>query len=657
MKVIYIFPILLFTVFIANAQTTVNFSINTSTGTGDISPYIYGSNVLHNFPVSAVDNYYPGIPARRFGGDRVTGYNWENNFSNGGSYVCDPGFPGDFDYCSPNDDALPYFHQVPPGDYQTPGEVLKYFHNVSIDNQSYSLIQLPMAGYVSRDGDGYVTVAQTAPSFRWIKVVNKKGTPFTITPDPNDENMYVDEEMNFLIQTYGNSTSSTGVKAYEMDNEPDLWYADGVQGGVETGTHPRIFPQYLRVDTLLSRTEDLAKTMKRMDPDADAFGPALANYAGYYNLHFAPDWENYSGTYPRFVEAYLGLMNQYSQAAGKRLLDVFSLHWYSQVDGVDSDINTPEVAAQRMQTPRSLWDDTYVENSWITQYVTLGQPIRQIPDLQGAIDNYYPGTRIGFTEWRFGTGDNISTGIATADALGIFGKFNVYFASFFSRLEGYAESAFLIYRNYDNNYGKFGSKRVFSSTDNVDETSIYASLNESHSEMHLVAINKTNQTLEGHFSIGGNIIFNPEVQAYGFSDGNLSVSFLGSSNIVNNNQFIYNIPPLSVVHLVLTNSSSGIIDEGLPGSFVLNQNYPNPFNPSTKIDFKIPVASHVRIKIFDILGKEINTLVDAEMERGTHSIYFSGEKIPSGVYFYKIEAVPGDGHAVFTDIKKMVLLK
>lgn len=657
MKVMYCFLVLVFSAYGAMAQSVINYSINTSTGTGDISPYIYGANVLHDFPVSAVDNIYPGIPSRRFGGDRVTGYNWENNFSNGGSYVCDPNHPGDNNYCSPNDDALPYFHQVPPNEYQSPGIVLKSFHDISVSNGSYSLIQLPMAGYVSRDGDGYVTIAQSAPSIRWVKVVNEKGSPFTITPDPGDANMYVDEEMNFLIQTYGSSSASSGVKAYEMDNEPDIWYADGLQGGVETGTHPRLFPQPLRVDTFLSRSKDLAKTIKRMDPDAESFGPAFANYAGYYNLHEAPDWGNYSGTYPRFVEAYLAKMNQYSQTENKRLLDVFTLHWYSQEDGIDSDLNTPDVAQRRMQAPRSLWDDTFVENSWITQYVTLGQPIRQIPDLQNAIDNYYPGTKIGVTEWRFGTGNNISTGIADADGLGIFGKFNVYFATFFEKLEGYAKSAFMIYRNYDNNNGKFGNKRVFSSNDNVAETSVYTALNESNSELHIIALNKTTGVIEGHFSIAGNLNFNSEVQAYGFSDGNPEVTSLGSSNILTNNQFTYNIQPLSVVHFVLTNSSAGIDGGSIPDNFTLSQNYPNPFNPSTKILFTVPELSQIKIKVYDVLGNELETLVNSEMERGTHSIIFTGEGIPSGVYFYRLEAIPLQSGSTYFGIKKMVLLK
>ena len=395
-----------------------------------------------------------------------------------------------------------------------------------------------------------------------------------------------------------------------------------------------------------------------MDPNAETFGPAFANYAGYFNLHNAPDWGNYSGTYPRFVEAYLGKMNEYSQAVNKRLLDVFTLHWYSQEDGVDSDLNTPEVVQKRLQAPRSLWDNTFVENSWITQYVTLGQPIQQIPDLQNAIDNYYPGTKIGFTEWRFGTGDNISTGIATADGLGIFGKFNVYFATFFEKLEGYAKSAFMIYRNYDNNSGKFGSKKIFSSSDDIVKTSVYASMNDNNSELHIIALNKTNQSIEGHFSVSGNISFNSEVKAFGFSDGNPNVSFLGSSNIFTNNQFTYNIPAMSVIHFVLYNPSSGLTEDNLtPENFVLRQNYPNPFNPSTKIEFIIPELSYVKIKVYDVLGNEIKSIVNNEMSEGIHSVNFEGSGMPSGVYLYRIEAVPINGHTIYNASKKMVLLR
>ncbi|MBN1541283.1 T9SS type A sorting domain-containing protein [candidate division KSB1 bacterium] len=88
-----------------------------------------------------------------------------------------------------------------------------------------------------------------------------------------------------------------------------------------------------------------------------------------------------------------------------------------------------------------------------------------------------------------------------------------------------------------------------------------------------------------------------------------------------------------------------------PDRYVLSQNYPNPFNPETHIAFQVKQDGRVTIKIFDILGRETATLVDQEMKAGTHKLSFNGYNLPSGLYFYAMEA--GDFHQV----KKMMLLK
>jgi hypothetical protein len=89
----------------------------------------------------------------------------------------------------------------------------------------------------------------------------------------------------------------------------------------------------------------------------------------------------------------------------------------------------------------------------------------------------------------------------------------------------------------------------------------------------------------------------------------------------------------------------------LPTKFTLMQNYPNPFNPNTKIKYSIPQSSNVRIKVFDILGNEIETLVNEEKPVGTYELTWYAEGLPSGVYFYQLKA--GD----FIETKKMVLVK
>ena len=88
-----------------------------------------------------------------------------------------------------------------------------------------------------------------------------------------------------------------------------------------------------------------------------------------------------------------------------------------------------------------------------------------------------------------------------------------------------------------------------------------------------------------------------------------------------------------------------------PLSFSLFQNYPNPFNPTTKIQYWLPERSRVRLTIYDVLGREIKTLVNEEKPAGFYEAKFDGTGVPSGVYFYRIEA------GTFSDTKKFVLLK
>ncbi|MCJ7555214.1 MAG: T9SS type A sorting domain-containing protein, partial [Ignavibacteriaceae bacterium] len=92
-------------------------------------------------------------------------------------------------------------------------------------------------------------------------------------------------------------------------------------------------------------------------------------------------------------------------------------------------------------------------------------------------------------------------------------------------------------------------------------------------------------------------------------------------------------------------------DTVLPEEFELFQNYPNPFNNSSIIKYSVPQFSYIIIKVFDILGKEIETLVKEEKPAGTYEINWNAQNLPSGVYFYQIQA------GSFIDTKKMILLK
>ena len=89
----------------------------------------------------------------------------------------------------------------------------------------------------------------------------------------------------------------------------------------------------------------------------------------------------------------------------------------------------------------------------------------------------------------------------------------------------------------------------------------------------------------------------------------------------------------------------------IPEKFNLEQNYPNPFNPSTTISFSIPSSGFTSLKVYDILGKEVATLVNEEKQSGTYEVKFDAASLSSGIYFYTLTA------ELFSQTKKMILMK
>lgn len=93
------------------------------------------------------------------------------------------------------------------------------------------------------------------------------------------------------------------------------------------------------------------------------------------------------------------------------------------------------------------------------------------------------------------------------------------------------------------------------------------------------------------------------------------------------------------------------VPEFFPKEFRLDQNYPNPFNPTTTIVLAVPKPSHVILRIYDTLGREISTFRDEKMEAGEYKIVFDASSLPSGIYIYRIEA---EG---FIEAKRLILMK
>lgn len=117
--------------------------------------------------------------------------------------------------------------------------------------------------------------------------------------------------------------------------------------------------------------------------------------------------------------------------------------------------------------------------------------------------------------------------------------------------------------------------------------------------------------------------------------------------------------PTGYFHRIsLQNVSAAPPAQGAPLAFSLSQNYPNPFNPTTVVGYALSVVSEVKLNVFDVLGREVATLVGARQAPGKYNVAFNASSLPSGAYFYRLQAIGSDGRSEnFVQTKKMFLVK
>ena len=527
-----VFPVTLmvFAIFFVSAvqaaNVNVTYNINTEGTKTPISKYVYGSNWG-----SGTD-----YTIRRSGGNRLTAYNWENNYSNAGA-----------DWWWNNDNYM--------SSSTIPGKAITDFHNQALSQGQASIVTLQMAGYVSADKNGFVDCnTQAAPSSRFRKVVFAKGAPFCSPPGSpvtNDANVYMDEFINFLVSTYGYAGQPNGVKFYNFDNEPDLWYAPD---GPWHATHWEVHPYDPCCLELKDKTVALATAVKNVDPNAQLLGPVSYGFAGYLDFQGASDWGSQGSGYNWFLSYYLDKMEAASATAGKRLLDVLDVHWYPEAqDGagnrITNSVNTTAMYNARMQAPRSLWDYDYHEISWIEQW--FGQWLPILPPLKNSITTYYPDTNLAITEYAYGGETHYSGGIATTDVLGIFGKYGVYIATYWGS-GSYVDAAIKIFRNYDGAHSTFGDTNVPATISDKVNSSIYASVFDGYTcELHLIVINKNiDNAISGTFNITSPRIFYSG-RVWKFDNTSANITETTSISTITSNSFTYTIPKTTVCHMVL----------------------------------------------------------------------------------------------------------
>jgi len=423
------------------------------TKTKPISPWIYGLNFY-----TGISGAPPHLTLDRAGGNRWTAYNWETNASNAGS-----------DYRYENDNYL--------SSSTTPAEAVRSFVAADQSLGMASVMTIQLQGLVSADESGPVSVTNPPDLSRFKQVIDKKSTinpaPFTTTPDPTDAYVYMDEflwSMNQKIPGIFGANAPLPTFA-SLDNEPELWNSTHL----EVQGHNSISS-----DNYITKTINLTKSLKDQFPNLVIFGPVHYGFQGIYNwqgeLAANPDGANW------FPDKYLPAIKTASDAYGKPLVDVYDFHWYSEAtDGTTRVINlngsslTNAQVQAVVQSPRSLWDPTYTENSWITNAV-LGEPIKLLPRLQTKIDAEFPGTRISLTEYENGGDNHIAGTIAQADNLGIFGSQGVFAATLWPLGNcPYILAGFRAFRGFDGATASFGDTSLEATSSKVQNVAVYAS--------------------------------------------------------------------------------------------------------------------------------------------------------------------------------------
>jgi len=503
----------------------LTFEVDTAKVIRPISPYVYGINSQKD------DN--SGVTVRRMGGNRQTGYNWETNASNAGN-----------DYEHQSDEwpctVLGY------KDCGVPGAQFIDFARENKTLGAETLATLPIVDYVAADKNKKVVEADKAPSARWVKSIAKKPGALSLTPNLDDKTVYQDEFVNLLVNKLGKA-SAGGIKFYSLDNEPALW----------PSTHPRIHPERTRYDEMVKRTEAVATEVVKLDPSAMNLGAVAFGWSEFMSLSDAPDFKEHNEKYGTYLDFFLASMKELEKKHKKRLVHVLDVHWYPEARGtkrITEKDTSPKTVAARLQAPRSLWDATYTEKSWITG--TWGKPIRLIPWLLERIAERYPGTKLAMTEYNFGAGDHISGGLAQADVLGIFGREGLYLGNYWGdgpgngNLPGYIKSAYRLYRNYDGKRGTFGDTAVVATPADIAKASIYAATDTKRKGLlTILVINKELRS-----------IYNAKIAVKGGKYAKAQVYTLDGSSPdlkpqppvdVKNGQIDYKLPPVSAALFVV----------------------------------------------------------------------------------------------------------
>jgi len=455
-------------------NTVVTLRVDALAGRKPINPEIYGLAFASTAELSDLN-----VPLNRSGGNATTRYNWQLNASNRA-----------FDW---------YFESIGSSS-STPGADGDDLISLSKAANAQTMLTIPTIGWVAKLGPGRARLASFsitkygaqqahAPDFADAgNGVTTAGVNITGN-DPTDANQPADSSfqlgwMRHLTNRWGSATNG-GLRYYIMDNEPSIWFS----------THRDVHPTGPTMEEVRNAILDYGARVKSVDPNAQVVGPEEWGWSGFlysgYDQQYGSShgWSSLPDRAAHgnmdYLPWLLDQLRRTNAATGQRLLDVFTVHYYPQGGEFGNAIDS-SMQLRRNRSTRSLWDTNYVDETWINDKVKL------IPRLKQWVAQYYPGTRIGVTEYNWGAEAHINGATAQADILGIFGREGLDMAARWTTPAASTPTfkAMKMYRNYDGNKSTFGGTSVAASAPNPDNLSSFAAVRSSDGALTVMVINK-----------------------------------------------------------------------------------------------------------------------------------------------------------------------
>jgi hypothetical protein len=458
------------------AQTVSTINVDANADRHRINPQVYGVNFATTQQLLDLNT-----PLNRSGGNTTTRYNWQQNAAN---------------------HAHDWFYESLEHGPAVAGEETDTFIQETKAAGAQPMVTIPMIGWVAKLGPNRQRLSsfsiakygmQLNADWQWFpdagNGILSNGTPIT-NNDPNDANTLVDSSfmaswVQHLSSKWG-TAGTTGVRYYILDNEPSIWH----------GTHRDVRPTAPTMDEMLSKIIDYGEKVKAVDPNALVVAPEEWGWSGYLLSGYDQQYGSKTGQWSNlpdkmahsgwdYLPFLLAKFHEHEQQTGRKLVDVFTVHYYPQGGEYSNDTST-SMQLRRNRSTRSLWDPNYTDETWI------GDKVRLVPRLEEWVDRYDPLTPIGLTEYSWGADGHMNGATAQADVLGILGREGIDMATRWVTPDTGtpAYNAMKMYRNYDGAKSTFGDISVRATAPNPDNVSAFAAIRSSDRALTVMLVNK-----------------------------------------------------------------------------------------------------------------------------------------------------------------------